>query len=186
VDNDSMAERGRALEEDFFRKKDRELIERIVAVAQAPDNSATATRLSDSRVLQELHDLGFTLETVALLPLIPALQAAWTEGGVTATERQLLLGLARARGITQGSTADQQLTEWAGRRPDDAVFSHANRLIRALLDAGAPGSLQAEDIVTQAEQIAAAGGVLSLSKLSAEEKTLLAQLAQGLKQKKKP
>ena len=177
MDNDSLAERGRALEEDFFRKKDRELIERIVAVAQAPDNSA-ATGLSDSRVLQELHDLGFTPETVALLPLIPALQAAWTEGGVTATERQLLLGLARARGITQGSTADQQLTEWAGRRPDDAVFSHAHRLIRALLDAGAPGSLQADDIVAQAEQIAAAGGVLGLRRVSAEEKAQLTQLAQ--------
>jgi hypothetical protein len=177
VDNDSLAERGRALEEDYFRKKDRELIERIAAaVARAGHRSAAAARLDDPRALQELHDLGFSLETVGLLPLMPALQAVWTEGGVTAAERQLFLGLARARGIPQGSAADEQLTEWAGRRPDDAVFSHAHRLIRALLDAGAPGSLDAEDIVSQADQIAAAGSILGLSRLSAEEKTLLAQL----------
>jgi hypothetical protein len=177
VDNDSLAERGRALEEDYFRKKDRELIERIAAaVAQAGHRSAAPADLNDPRALQELHDLGFSLETVGLLPLMPALQAAWTEGGVTAAERQLFLGLARARGIPQGSAADEQLTEWAGRRPDDAVFSHAHRLIRALLNAGAPGSLHAEDIVSQADQIAAAGSILGLSRLSAEEKTLLAQL----------
>jgi len=51
-------------------------------------------------------------------------------------------------------------------------------LIRALLDAGAPGRLQADDIVAQAEQIAAAGGVLGLRRVSAEEKAQLTQLAQ--------
>ena len=174
MDKDSMAERGRALEEDFFRKKDRELIERVAAAYAAPTSSPGT--LPDPRVLQELHDLGFTIDTVALLPLIPALQTAWGEGGVTAAERQLLMNVARARGITNGSAAHQQLTEWAGRRPDDAVFSHANRLIRALLDVGTPGTSQSGDMVAAAEQIAAAGSILGLAPLSAEEKALVAQL----------
>ena len=175
MDNDSLAERGRALEDDFFRKKDRELIARVAA-AQAARTSADRAPLADPRALQELHDLGFTVETVALLPLIPALQAAWVEGGVSAADRQLLLSVARARGIANGSPAHQQLTEWSGRRPDDAVFSHANRLIRALLDVGAPATRQSGDVVTGAEQIAAAGAILGLAPFSAEEKTLLAQL----------
>jgi hypothetical protein len=175
VDNDSLAERGRALEEDFFRKKDRELIERVAAT-QAARPSAARTPLADPRALQELHDLGFTVETVALLPLIPALQTAWAEGGVSAGDRQLLLSVARARGLANGSAAHQQLTEWSGRRPDDAVFSHANRLIRALLDVGAAAASPSGDIVTGAEQIAAAGAILGLAPLSAEEKALLAQL----------
>lgn len=174
MDNDSMAQRGRALEEDFFRKKDRELIERVAAVHAAPTSSQGPLR--DPRALQELHDLGFTVDTVALLPLIPALQAAWAEGGVTAAERQSFMNVARARGIANGSAAHQQLTEWSSRRPDDAVFSHANRLIRALLDVGTPGTSQSGDIVTAAEQIAAAGSILGLAPLSAEEKTLVAQL----------
>src|SRR5690349_4837097 len=72
VDKDSLAERGRAFEEDFFRKKDRDLIERVAA-AQGTRTSSGPAPLTDSRALQELHDLGFTAETVALLPLMPAL-----------------------------------------------------------------------------------------------------------------
>lgn len=178
MDNDSLAERGRALEEEFFRKKDRELIERVAATHSARTAPAQAPA-ADPRALQELHDLGFTVDTVALLPLVPALQTAWAEGGVTAADRQLLMSVARARGIANGSAAHQQLTEWSGRRPDDAVFSHANRLIRALLDVGTPGTPPSRDIVTAAEQIAAAGSILGLAPLSAEEKTLVAQLRRG-------
>jgi hypothetical protein len=177
VDKDSLAERGRAFEEDFFRKKDRELIERVAAAHGTRTSTATAP-LTDARALQELHDLGFTAETVALLPLMPALQAAWAEGGVNAADRQLLMSVARGRGIAEGSAADQQLAEWSGRRPDDAVFSHANRLIRALLDVGRPATAQADDAIRDAEQIAAAGRMLGLAPLSAGEKALLAQLGQ--------
>ena len=175
MDNDSLAERGRALEDDYFRKKDRELIERIAAALRQSSPSSGPARLNDPRALQELHDLGFSLDTVGLLPLVPALQTVWAEGGVTAADRQLFLDLARARGISQDGVGGQQLTEWVARRPDDAVFSHANRLIRALLDAGAPMALSG-DIVTAAEQVAAAGSILGLAPLSAQEKTLLAQL----------
>lgn len=174
MDKDSLAERGRALEEDFFRKKDRELIERVAAAHAA--RTSPQTTVSEPRALQELHDLGFTVDTVALLPLIPALQMAWAEGGVAAGDRQTLMNVARARGIANGSAAHQQLTEWSGRRPDDAVFSHANRLIRALLDVGTPGTSQSGDVMTAAEQIAAAGSILGLAPLTAEEKTLVAQL----------
>ena len=188
MDKDSLAERGRALEEDYFRKKDRELIEKMRSAQLATDaraNLAAATRLQDPAVLQELHDLGFTPDTVGLLPLIPALEAAWAEGGVTAAERQLLMSLARARGIAEGTPADAQLTDWTSRRPDEAIFARANRLIRALLDAGGLGDTTSDDIVRQAEQIAAAsGGILGLGRVSAEEKALLAKLSQDLKGKK--
>ena len=131
--------------------------------------------------MQELHDLGFSLDTVGLLPLIPALRAAWTEGGVTAADRQLFLDLARARGISPNGVGGLQLTEWVARRPDEAVFSHANRLIRALLDVGAPATTQSGEVSTAAEQIASAGSILGLEPLSTEEQNLLAQLARRKK-----
>jgi hypothetical protein len=187
VDNDSLAARGRALEEEYFRKKDRELIDKMkgeAATAQVRQDLGAATRIQDPALLQELHDLGFTPETVALLPLVPAVQAAWAEGGVSTAERQLLVTLARARGITEGSAADQQLADWSSRRPDEAVFVRANRLIRALLDAGGLGTLTEDDIVKNAEQIAAAsGGILGMGRISSEERALLAQLASDLKKR---
>jgi predicted flap endonuclease-1-like 5' DNA nuclease len=183
VDKDTLAQRGRSLEEDYFRKKDRELVEKMraaavtAAAADARDELRQATGIADPALLQELQDLGFTPDTMALLPLVPAVQTAWAEGGVTEAERHLLVRIARTRGIADGSPADVQLTDWMTRRPDEAVFTRANRLIRALLDTGSLGDLSAHDVVQQAEQIAAAsGGILGIGKVSGEEKALLAQL----------
>ena len=188
MEDESLPARGRAVEEDFFRKKDRELVEKLRSVVAAHDPRRTlgdATGLADVGLLQELHDLGFTPETVSLLPLVPAVQTAWAEGGVSHAERDLIVKIARSRGILSGSAADRQLTDWLIRRPDEAVFTRANRLIGALLDAGTFGTLTVADVVHQAEQIAAAsGGILGLGCVSAEEKALLTQLDADLRAKR--
>ena len=188
MEDESLPARGRAVEEDVFRKKDRELVEKLRSAVAAHDPRSTlgdVTGLTDAGLLQELHDLGFTPETLALLPLVPAVQTAWAEGGVSLAERDLIVKIARSRGIVSGSAADQQLTDWLTHRPDEAVFTRANRLIGALLDAGTFGTLTAADVVHQAEQIAAAsGGILGLGRVSAEEKALLSQLTADLKARK--
>lgn len=186
-DNDMLRERGRSLEEDYFRKKDRELIERMRQAAadeQARQELAKTSGLDDPALLQELKELGFTPGTVTLLPLIPVLRVAWAEGGITGAERDLLVRLARSRGVAEGSEADRQLSEWMVRRPDDSVFTRAGRLIRAMLDSRAAetADLSADDLVEYCERIAAAsGGVLGIGRISGEEKTLLAAIAQDLK-----
>jgi hypothetical protein len=187
MDRDSIHERGRALEEEYFRKRDRELAEKMRQAAQADEQRrqmGEATGLHDAALLDELQQLGFTPETVVLLPLVPVVQMAWAEGGVSKEERALIVQLARSRGIAEGSAADAQLTLWMSERPGDEVFARAGRLIRALLDTDASAAttgLTAEDLVAQAERIAAAsGGFLGIGKISAEEKALLAQISQDL------
>jgi hypothetical protein len=185
-EHDGVAKRGRALEEDYFRKKDRELIEKIrqaAAAAEVRKDLGRRIGLDDPQLLQELHDLGFTPETVGLLPLAPIIQMAWAEGGITKPERELILRLARSRGIEAGSAADRLLTEWITNRPAEAVFSGARRLIRAMLDSGsAPaGDLNADDLVKYCEDIAAAsGGILGIGRISAEERALLSSIAADL------
>lgn len=185
-DKDIISERGRGLEEEYFRKRDRELIEKMrqeAAVEQARGDMARKTGLTDPALLQELQSLGFTPETVGLLPLVPILQVAWAEGGITSAERDLLVKVARSRGIEPASDADRQLSEWLDRRPDAGVFASAGRLIRAMLDAGSPelGSLSVDDLVRYCEKIAAAsGGVLGIGRISPEEKALLSSIASEL------
>jgi hypothetical protein len=121
---------------------------------------------------------------VALLPLMPAVQMAWAEGGVTPAERTLLVTLARSRGIEQGSAADRQLTEWLDRRPGVQVFANATRLIRATLDAGAEGTAgaTADELIQYCESIASAsGGFLGINRVSSDEREILASLASELK-----
>jgi hypothetical protein len=186
TDKDIFAERGRSLEEEYFRRKDKELIEKMrktAAAEQVRSDLARRTGLIDPELLKELDELGFTPDTVILLPLVPVIQVAWAEGGVSDAERRLIVKLARARGVAESTPADAQLTQWLDRRPSDRVFAGATRLIRAVLDTPGHGDFTADDLVKQAESIAAAsGGMLGIiGRVSAEERAILSTLTDQLK-----
>ena len=190
TEHDALAERGRALEEEYFRKRDRELIEKMRQAANADRARGELdqkTGLRDPALLKELQDLGFRPDTVVLLPLVPMLEVAWAEGGITPAERDLLVRFARGRGVADDSVADQQLRAWMTNPPDPSVFVHARRLTAALLadsSAQITRGLTADELVAYCEKIAAAsGGILGLrlGSISLEEKSLLARIASDLK-----
>ena len=188
AEHDSLADRGRAIEEEYFRRKDRELIEKMrqaAAAEQARGEMGRRTGLDDPALLKELQDLGFTPDTVILLPLVPVLEMAWAEGGITAAERHLIVKLARSRGIDEKSPADGQLEQWMATQPDPAVFERAGRLINAVLTSGSDrtaSGLTADDLVAYCEKIASAsGGILGMGKISSDERALLSRIANDLK-----
>lgn len=190
TEKDIFAERGRSLEEEYFRKKDRELLERMRHAAESEENRrelGARTGLEDPELLRDLEELGFTPATVTLLPLVPAVQMAWAEGGVTPEERRILTQMARSRGIAEGSAADLQLADWLDTRPDPEVFIRAMRLIRAILDTGeARLEMTADDLVKHSERIAlTSGGIFGLGRMSSEERALLESLASELKTRHK-
>jgi hypothetical protein len=187
AERDGLADQARKREEDYFRKRDRELIERMRQAAAADqtrrDLEAT-TGLRDPALLNDLQDLGFSPDTIPLLPIVPILQVAWAEGGVSDAERKLIVEFARARGIGAGTVADRQLNEWLKQRPSAQVFASAARLIRAMLDqpTDAIGDLSADDVIKYSEGIASAsGGMFGIGKISAAERATLAQIAAALK-----
>jgi hypothetical protein len=186
-EHDGVTSDARSREEEYFRRKDRELIEKMRLASeadQARQELEAASGLRDPELLQELQALGFTPDTVSLLPLVPIVQVAWAEGSVTDAERALIVKLARERGITPGSPADLELAAWLGERPSDDVFTRATRLIRAMLDrpAGEGPAVSADDPMRHCEEIAAAsGGVLGFRRISAEERALLRQIEAALK-----
>jgi hypothetical protein len=181
--NDDVRKR----EEEYFRQRDKELIERMRKAAeseQARKDLQNASGIQDPALLQDLEELGFKPDALALLPLIPVLQVAWAEGGVSAAERTMITNLARSRGIADGTPADQQLTEWLDRRPSDETFSKAGRLIAAMLDRPGPATVNADDLLAYCEQIAAAsGGLFGIGRVSAEERAALEQIAKQLRRR---
>jgi hypothetical protein len=183
--DDPLSDRRRTHEEDYFRKRDRELVERIRKAAaddQARLDMGAKTGLTDPDMLKELQELGFTPDTVALLPLVPIVETAWAEGGVSPDERALIVDVARARGIAAGSPADQQLNFWLDRQPSGDVFARATRLIGAMLGSGARTGLSADELIKYCEDIAAAsGGLFGLGRVSAGERATLARIAGALK-----
>ncbi len=189
VDRDGITDEARKREEDYFRKRDRELIEKMrqaAAAEQTRRDLEARTGLHDPELLRDLEELGFTPQTISLLPLVPIVQVAWAEGGVSEAERKLVVQLARSRGVEAGSDADRQLAAWLERRPSADVFSRATRLIRAMLDQPSPaaGELSVDELIKYCEAIAAAsGGVLGIGRVSAEERATLTKIAQALKAK---
>ena len=185
--NEGITDDVRKREEDYFRRKDRELLEKMRAAASADQSRrdlGNATGIQDPSLLQELEELGFTPGTIALLPLVPVLQVAWAEGGVSAAERKMIVDLARQRGIGVGSAADNRLTELLETRPSDDTFSKASRLIAAMLDhpVAVGPQVSAEELIRYCEQIASAsGGLFGIGKVSSEERAALEQIARGLK-----
>ena len=185
-DSDSLQERGRSLEEEYFRRKNRELVEKMQQQARQEEalrDMGAQVGSDDPETLRELQKLGFTPDTVALLPLVPVVEVAWADGDVASAERDAILALARARGIADGSAAYHQLGAWLADRPAPDVLSGATRLIRALLDTPAgEKKMSAEELVSYCESIASAsGGLFGLRKISPEERAALESIAARLK-----
>jgi hypothetical protein len=57
---------------------------------------------------------GFTLETVKLLPLIPVLEMAWAEGGVTPAERKMVVDVAREGSRREARQIGSSRNGWIG------------------------------------------------------------------------
>ena len=67
----------RSREDEYFWNKDQELLEkmrRTAAAEQAKRDLGAAVGLNDPEMIQELQTLGFTPDTVVLLPFIPLVQ----------------------------------------------------------------------------------------------------------------
>ena len=192
TEHDAFAERGRALEEEYFHRKQKELVEmmrRVSSADQTRRDLGDRTGLHDPEMLRELEALGFTPETVNLLPVMPVLEMAWASGSVTDAERRLVVRFARSRGVAEGSVADSQLTQMLEEHPSRDVFTRARHLVHAMLtvDGHTAGTLSPDELVKYCEAVASAsGGLLGLHRVSADERALLTTIAAEFKKQNEP
>lgn len=132
---DVFAEREHVLEDQYFRKRDRELIAQMHDAARSEEERrrmGTALGISDETSLLELQKVGYNVDTIQLLHLVPFIAVAWAEGRVSHSERDLIMQAAALRGVTYESLAYRQLESWLNRRPSDEFFSVSFRAIRAV------------------------------------------------------
>src|ERR1017187_7641658 len=93
------------------------------------------SELADQSILRNLQDLGYTRDTVMLLPLVPLVQVAWADGELTWREGERIRELAHVRGLGEGTPAFDLLETWLNHRPSDEFFLKTLCVIRNLLSA---------------------------------------------------
>lgn len=187
TDRDAFADRAHSLEEEYFHRKEREIIDKMRVRAAADEQRrrlGEKAGVADEEVLRDLEALGYTPETVMMLYLVPVIQTAWAEGGVSQKERDLIVKAARLRGITEGTPCDQQLNLWLAVRPSDDVFEKSLRAIRTILQAQPADAREAseKDLLSLATAIAtASGGIVGFHAVSKEERQILEHISDELK-----
>lgn len=191
--HDPFSDRKRAQEEEYFRKQEQQNIEKMrrrMAMEAERQEMAQELGVSDETALSELQELGFTRETAPVVYLAPLAQVAWADGRVGASERELILDAARARGVVEGGPADKMLADWLDARPEETFFEKALRVVGAMLRALPPDQREAQkrDLVSAGARIAeAAGGVLGFgNKVSKEEQEVVARITAELERSHEP
>lgn len=178
----SLEERGRALENQFFDKENKAKIEAMrekLDAQKTREELRKASGMSDDSVLDRLVELGMRANTIAALSLVPLIAVAWADGEIQDNERTAILQGAHGKGLEQGTDGYELLQTWLKSKPSDDLFTAWESYIKAL--AGQlneeQGRLLKNQIVSFAKMVAtAAGGLLGFGKVSGSEEKMLGRI----------
>jgi hypothetical protein len=175
-----LRDRGRSLEDEFFRREDKRLMEQLATLRAAEatrEALGKASGISKPAVLDKLIELGIRAETVAALSIVPLVEVAWADGTIDAKERRAVVERA---GVPQDSTAGALLAAWLDRRPDAKLLTAWTHLVQAMSEQLGPAEAARvkTGLLERARAVAAAaGGMFGVgSKVSAAEAAMLAKL----------
>lgn len=179
----SFEERGKALEDAFFAKKNRELLAQVKKDLDVTENRSAlkeATGITEDDMLDRILATGVNAESLAAMSIAPLVLVAWADGSINTKEHEAVASGAEKAGIKTGSTAYQLLQGWLTDKPGDDLMSVWSEYTKAVCE-----KLQAGDKVKLSEQVLgrcksvaeSAGGFLGLGSISSKEQAVLDALA---------
>ena len=178
-----LRERGRGLEEEFFRREDARLKENLRQAAQRASAREALERASDIKnpaVIDRLIELDVKPETVAALSLVPLVMVAWADGSLDASERAAVLERADSAELAPGSPGRALLEGWLTRKPEAKLLDAWAQLVAGLGErmSGEEVAALKAGLLDRARAVAgASGGFLGLvSKISSAEADVIARL----------
>lgn len=179
--------RRQTLEDMFFYEQDRRIIERRAKLQQLEQTKANLAKVSgirDDALLEKLIELKIGPETLTTLIGVPLIEVAWADGAMDDKERKKLFEYAEKAGLRQKGLDPKIMSVWLAKKPDPALFRAWKHYIQTLckeLGAHERKALR-DEVMADARSIAeAAGGILGLGKISAEEKAMLKTLAEAFR-----
>jgi hypothetical protein len=179
---ESLEERGRALENQFYDKENKEKLAAMKAkldAQQSREDLRKASGMTDDQVLDKLVELGLRSNTIAALSLVPLIEVAWADGEIQDNERTAILQGAHGKGLEQGTDGYELLQTWLRNKPAPALFDAWQSYIKALASQlnDEQNKLLKNQIVGFAKMVAAAaGGFLGIGKVSSSEEKALGRI----------
>ncbi len=179
---DSLEERGRALENQFFDKENKQ---KLAVMKEKLDSQTSreelrkASGMSDDAVLDKLVGLGLRANTIAALSLVPLISVAWADGAIQDNERTAILQGAAGKGLEQGTDGYELLQTWLAKQPSEELFTAWEAYIKALASQlnDEQNRLLKNQIVGFAKMVASsAGGILGFGKVSGTEEKILGRI----------
>jgi hypothetical protein len=125
-------------EEEYFHKRDAELIEEMRKHAAAEEEHrriSEMTHIEDPEILERIEKLGYTHTTIILLELVPLIELAWSDGAVSPMEQERILALAKERGVEENTPAHEQLRIWMAECPSPEFFEATWRTLEEMFEA---------------------------------------------------
>jgi hypothetical protein len=182
---DAFGDRRKSLEEQFFKDKDRQLMEKMrgeLAALEHRRQLAHVSGIVEERVLDNLVKAGVTAETLAAVVLIPMVEVAWVDGSVSPEERDAVLNAAAAQGMKPDTAPYEILRSWLTTRPDKqigAAWKDYVREVSKLMPKDSVASMK-KSMIDRATRVAeAAGGFLGMATISKAERATIDEFAKA-------
>lgn len=185
----TFADRGRALENAFFAKKDKELLEALRSNLQScqsvRDELAAVSGISDIAVLDQLAEQNVEAATLAAVVLIPLVEVAWVDYVMDKREKAAVLDGVKSTGLDESHACFALLKSWVDEKPGPELMENWRTYVselKPLLNSSAMEKIRSS-IVQRAREVAlAAGGILGLgNRIAAAEQALLDDIESALR-----
>jgi len=153
------------LEEEYHRRKDFELLEKLKAVFQRKvdkESIRKACGVTDEQLLDRLVEMQLDGELMRAFQLYPLVELAWADGDLSESEANSVLAAGEKQGLPPGSRAYRMLEDRLHKGPDPEArkiwFLYAEELRKVL----SPSELEAfrNDLLERARGIVAGTGHL--------------------------
>ena len=184
--DDALGERGNSLEEEFFRKQNAKLVERLrstQAKDEARSQMVAALGVDDPALIDQLLEHGVTPATFAALTLAPLVGVAWADRRLEDKEKNAVLQEAASSGLRPGSAEYDLLEDWLKNEPPASLMVTWSAYARAITEALSAGQRTEfrEALLRRANAVAnAAGGFAGRGKKSPEEQRVLDSIESAL------
>jgi hypothetical protein len=177
-----LGDRGKSLEDEFFRKENARAIERLRELQQRTTSREALAKvigITNEAIIDRLIALGIRPEIVSALAIVPLVEVAWADGTLDAKERQAVLDRAEKSGIAPGTADHDLLQSWLDKKPEPRLLTAWTEMVRGLSERMPPEELASlkAGLVERAKAVArASGGFLGMGAVSVAEQNAIDRL----------